>query len=382
MTAPTMSIIPTEPLFLGERFVRLLFYIAPRNPGDPQYIVGTITLMPGEENIVLDAIKGDKGDKGDPSPFWRPEWNSTITDPADLPGGLTGTGPGALTPADAGRAWYISGYWHIWTGEDWRVLLGSIIGPPGPTPNISVLARGVEAPAGPITYPLNLNVSEGGDDLAPIFTVDVPLLQGQTGPPGPLLDSPDIYGFPLEGQQLVYSSTAGGPDTVGVKWADPSPNAPKMFSIPESAFGPAATLAQAINPLATLIVPAQEQAYYPVFDGHLRWKRSGLFNTAQVEVEIRALPQGSTNAPETGTLCARALYDPSTLDYETIAHFREHWSDSANPSRAVSPDTNEARIPAGQAMVYHVLLRRVAGSGSITWNPAGAHAGAKLYPVS
>lgn len=382
MTAPTSSIIPTEPLFLGERFVRLLFYIAPRNPGDPQYIVGTLTLMPGEENIVLDAIKGDKGDKGDPSPFWRPEWNSTITDPADLPGGTTGTGPGALTAADAGRAWYISGYWHIWTGEDWRVLLGSIIGPPGATPNISMLARGVAAPSGPITYPLALNVSEGGDDLNPIFTVDVPLLPGQTGPPGPVLDSPDIYGFPLEGQQLVYSETAGGPDTVGVRWADPSPNAPKMFSIPESAFGPGGTLGQAINTIATIIVPPQEQAYYPSPDGHLRWKRAGLFSTAQVEIEVRGLPQGSTDAPETGSLCGRALYDPSTLEHETIAHIREHWSDAGDPSRAVSPDTNTGRVPAGQAMTYYVLLRRIAGSGSINYATPGSHLAFKLYPVS
>lgn len=382
MTAPNTSIIPTEPLFIGERFVRMLFYIAPRNPGDPLYIVGTITLLPGEENIVLDAIKGEKGDKGDPSPFWRPEWNSTITHPSQLPGGATGTGPGALTSADAGRAWYIDGYWHIWTGLEWRILLGAIVGPPGATPNISVLARGVEAPSGPIVYPLQLNVAEGGDDLNPIFTVDVPLLQGQTGPPGPLLDSTDLWGFPNEGQIPVYSANAGGPGVGGAVWGDPSPNAPKMFSIPESAFGPGGTLGQAINLISTLIIPGQPQAYYPSPEGHLRWKRQGLFSSAQVEVEVRSLPQGSTNAPETGALCGRALYDPSTLEHETIAHIREHWSDEGDPARAVSPDTNTGRVPAGQAMVYHVLLRRIAGSGSIKYSTPGSHLSLKLYPIS
>ena len=83
------------------------------------------TLMPGEDNIVLDAIKGDKGDKGDPAPFWRPEWNSTVTTVGDLP---PASGPGALGPGDAGRAWYIDGYWHIWTGTGYRVILGAIGG--------------------------------------------------------------------------------------------------------------------------------------------------------------------------------------------------------------------------------------------------------------
>lgn len=96
MTAPTLGFMPTEPIFVGERFIRMLFYIAPRNPGDPQTIVGTFTLMPGEDNIVLDAIKGDKGDKGDPSPFWRPEWNSTVSRVEDLP---PASGPGRSGPA-------------------------------------------------------------------------------------------------------------------------------------------------------------------------------------------------------------------------------------------------------------------------------------------
>lgn len=381
MTAPTaMSIIPTEPLFLGERFVRLLFYIAPRNPGDPQYIVGTITLMPGEENIVLDAIKGDKGDKGDTAPFWRPEWNSTISDPADLPPAAPAAG--GLTAADAGRAWYIAGYWHIWTGEGWRVLLGAIPGPIGPTPNVTMHARGVAAPAGPIVYPLDLAVAEGGDDLNPIFTVDIPLIEGPVGPSTNILNAPDVFGFPLTGQTFTYDDNAGGVGVPGVKWGDPSPNAPKMFSIPESAFGPGATLTQAWNPVATLIVPGQPNAYYPSPDGQLRWKRSGLFNSAQVEVQVRSLPQGSTDGAETGGLCGRALYDPSVLDSETVAHIHEHWSDTGDPARSVSPDTNVGRVPAGQAMVYTVLIARVGGSGSIVYATPGSHLAFKLYPVS
>lgn len=373
MTA-AMSIIPTEPLFVGERFIRVLFYIAPRNPGDPQTIVGTLTLMPGEENIVLDAIKGDKGDKGDPAPFWRPEWNSTIT--------LVGDLPDDLDDADAGRAWYISGYWHLWTGEGWKVILGAIPGPPGPTPNVHVLARGVEKPAGAITYPLTLAVAESGTDAEPTFTIDFPLIPGPKGDNGYILEAEDLHGTPELGQTFTYDPNAGGEGVAGVVWGDASPWAAKLFSVPESAFGPAGTLGSAWNIVATLIIPGQLQPYYPSFDGHLRWSRSGLFNSAQVEVQVRSLPQGSSSAAETGALCARALYDPSTLDAETIAHIREHWSDAANPARAVSPDTSVARVPAGEARVYYVLIARVGGSGNIAYATPGSHLSCKLYPVS
>ncbi|MCG5431246.1 hypothetical protein LV457_02940 [Mycobacterium sp. MYCO198283] len=378
MTAPTLGMIPTEPLFVGERFVRLLFYIAPRNPGDPQTIVGTLTLMPGEDNIVLDAIKGDKGDKGDPAPFWRPEWNSTITLVADLP---PSSGPNALTSSDAGRAWYIDGYWHIWTGTGYRVLLGAIPGPPGPTPDLSITARGVQPPAGAISYPLALNVAESGTTLAPHFTVDVPLIPGPPGPSTSMLGAPDVYGPFQEGQGVAYSETAGGANKPGFKPAPASPVV-KKFSVPEASFGPAMTYTGTHNLIATLIVPGQDRAYTPEFDGHIRWKRGGFLNNAQVEVHVRYLPQGSSSAPETGQLCARALYDPSTLDAETIAHVREHWSDTSDPSRAVAPDSAVGRIAAGQAMVYYVLLVRVGGNGSIVYSNVGSHLTAKLFAVS
>jgi hypothetical protein len=379
VTAPTLGFMPTEPLFVGERFLRVLFYIAPRNPGDPQTIIGTFTLMPGEDNIVLDAIKGDKGDQGDPAPFWRPEWNSTVTLVGDLP---PSTGPGRLTAADAGRAWYIDGYWHIWTGTGYRTILGAIPGPPGPTPDISITARGVEPPAGVISYPITLNVTPSGTTLAPHFAVDVPILPGPPGPSTNMLGAPDVYGPFQEGQGVAYSATAGGPSKPGFRPADNSPWAAKMFSIPEYQFGPAGTFGGTNNLIGTIIIPGQDQAYYPSFDGHIRWKRSGLFNSAQVEVQVRALPQGSANAPETGTLCARALYDPSTLDAETIAHIREHWSDTSDTSRAVSPDSATGRVPAGQAMVYYVLLVKIGGTGSVVYATPGSHMAVKLYPVS
>jgi hypothetical protein len=240
----------------------------------------------------------------------------------------------------------------------------------------------VEPPAGVISYPITLNVTPSGTTLAPHFAVDVPILPGPPGPSTNMLGAPDVYGPFQEGQGVAYSATAGGPSKPGFRPADNSPWAAKMFSIPEYQFGPAGTFGGTNNLIGTIIIPGQDQAYYPSFDGHIRWKRSGLFNSAQVEVQVRALPQGSANAPETGTLCARALYDPSTLDAETIAHIREHWSDTSDTSRAVSPDSATGRVPAGQAMVYYVLLVKIGGTGSVVYATPGSHMAVKLYPVS
>lgn len=365
------SMIHTEPIFLGERVIRTLFYAAPRNPGDPMTIIGTFTLMPGEDNIVLDAIKGDKGDRGDPAPFWRPQWNSTINLVGDLPDNL-----GA---ADAGKAWYISGYWHIWTGTSWKIILGAIPGPPGITPALHITARGVEPPPLPITYPLELNVTPGGTTEEPHFSVDVPLIPGPQGDNAKILEALDFVGPIEDGQSLVYDSTLRA-GAGGVRGGSPL-GTPVKVSVPESAFI-GGTYGQAWNIVATLIVPGQPLPYYPEVDGHLRWKRTGLFNSAQIEVQVRALPQGSSSAPETGTLCGRALYDPSTLDSETIAHIREHWSDTGYPARAIGPDSGEGRIPANTAMVYYVLLYRIGGSGSVAFATPGAHLAMTLQPVA
>ncbi|WP_100454698.1 hypothetical protein [Mycobacteroides abscessus] len=367
----TSALIPTEPIFLGERVIRTLFYAVPRNPGDPQTIIGTFTLMPGEDNIVLDAIKGEKGDRGDMSPFWRPQWGSTINLPVDL--------PDDLGDADAGMAWYIAGYWHVWDGNGWRIILGAIPGPPGPTPNLHMTARGVAPPSGGITYPLNLNVTPGGTTLEPTFAIDIPLIPGPKGDNAKILEADDFVGPIEDGQSLIYDSTLAG-GAGGIRGGSPVGTVKKL-SIPEQSFT-GGTYGSTWNIVATLIVPGQPLPYYPEFDGHLRWKRSGLFNNAQIEVQVRALPQGSTSAPETGTLCARALYDPSTLDAETIAHVREQWSDTGYPARAIGPDSGEGRIPANTSMVYYVLLYRIGGSGSVVFSTPGAHMSLSMFPVS
>ncbi|ORA55167.1 hypothetical protein BST24_26315, partial [Mycobacteroides franklinii] len=251
--------------------------------------------------------------------------------------------------------------------------------PPGPTPNLHMTARGVAPPSGGITYPLNLNVTPGGSTLEPTFAIDIPLIPGPKGDNARILEAEDFVGPIEDGQSLIYDSTLAS-GAGGIRGGSPVGTVKKL-SIPENSFT-GGTYGSTWNIVATLIVPGQPLAYYPEFDGHLRWKRSGLFNSAQIEVQVRALPQGSTSAPETGTLCGRALYDPSTLDAETIAHVREQWSDTGYPARAIGPDSGEGRIPANTSMVYYVLLYRIGGSGSVVFSTPGAHMSMKLFPVS
>ncbi|WP_431231537.1 hypothetical protein ACQ856_18415 [Mycolicibacterium psychrotolerans] len=369
--------IPTEPLFIGSRYVQIKFYAAPRNPGDPATIVGTLTLMPDENVLVLDALKGDKGDKGEPAPFWRPEWDSTITNPADLQ-------ELQLGDDDAGRAWYISGYWHVWTGDDWMPFLGAIPGPPGVTPVITMAAKGIPVPtSGPYGV---LTVNPSGTPEEPHYEIEVPLIPGPQGDNARIGEALDLYGVFHEGQAIVWSAeashTEGGLPLAGFMPGDPSPNAVDYLTFPEYVWGTGGTFSSARTVIMNSLVPAHTKAHYLKVNGHAKWWRSGLFNTAQVEIEVRWLPNGSTNAPETGELVGRGLYDPSTLDAATVIQINDAYSNTDDPSAAVGPDSSVGRIPAGQDIRLIVILRRTGGSGNYSCSTVGAHLSLLRIPVS
>lgn len=365
MTGPSIA---TEPIPIGGRYCYIKFYAAPRNPGDPSTIVGTLTLMPDEAVLVLDALIGPKGDKGESAPFWDPQWQSTITNPADLPQ------PSALTDADAGKAWYIGGYWHIWDGDNYQTLLGAIPGPPGPMPRITATAEGVPANATPYG---SILVEYGGTDAEPHLHFKVPLIVGPKGDNSRISESLDFSGEPEDGQTILWNATTQ-------RWepGDASQQIVQWMTVPEGVFGPGGSFSAARTVVAAVMVPQKPWAHYAKIGGHLRWKRSGLFNSAQVSVEVRGLETGATGAPETGALFAKALYDPSTLDAETIAHIRAHLSDASDPSRAAAPDSAVGRISKGKAMTYYIILTRTGGFGNYVYSTTESHADIMLMPVS
>lgn len=366
--------ISTEPLYLGARYVQIKFFAAPRNPGDPSTIVGTLTLMPDENVLVLDALKGDKGDPGDPSPFWRPEWASTITSPGDLAALDLGTG-------DAGRAWYISGYWHVWTGDEFKVFLGAIPGPPGVTPVISITAQQIEAD--PDTGPyVEVGVVPTGSPEFPHYELSIPGIPGPAGTNATILEAADFFGDgPLEGDALLYSENAGGDGIPGFYPGAVSPYLMTWITFPEASFGPAGTFAAGRTVVLSGQIPAQPNAYYPIVDGQLVWGRDGAFNSAEIEIEVRWLEDPTTDAPETGELIGRALYNPSTLDTATVAHIHAQHSNAAFPSRAVSPDTSVGRVPADTAIRISVIIYRGGGSGNYTYWVDGSYLSVEMHQV-
>lgn len=356
--------MPTEPLYIGGKHVFVKFFGMPRNPDDPQTVAGTFTVTPDESLLVLDALIGPQGIPGQPAPIIRPEWGSTITDPADL--------PEDLEESDEGRAWYIDGYWHIWTGDGWRVILGSLVGPPGPTPNLTITAEQIEMPdSGPYG---EIQVQESGTDTNPNYRLLIPGIPGPKGDNSRITECEDVIGTPLDGQTLVWSD-----DEDAMTWGDFTPYAAKLTSIPEYAFVPG-TFTATKQVIATQEFGPNDVAWYPDVEGHLRWNR-GLLSSAQVEVEVR-IENSGVGSPDTAALCGRALFDPNTLDKVNIAHVRPHFSDASDPSRSVSPESSVGRIPAGQATTMYVILRRVGGLGAYVFAQSGAHLLVRQQPVS
>lgn len=356
--------LPTEPLFIGGRHCFVKFFGMPRNPGDPSMVAGTFTITPDEAVLSLDVLVGPQGPSGQPSPIIRPEWASSITDADDL--------PDDLVESDEGRGWYIAGQWHIWTGDGWRVITGSLTGPPGPTPDITITAEQIEAPEeGPYG---EVEVIETGTDTLPNFHLKIPGIVGPQGDNSRISESEDVSGVPLDGQVLVWNEDEDA-------WipGDFTPYAAKLISIPESSFT-AGTYSATRQVIATQTLDAQPVAWYPDVEGHLRWTR-GLLANCQVEVEVR-IENSGVGSPDTAALVGKALFDPSTLDTTTIAHIRSHYSDSTDPSRAVNPESSVGRISSGQATTLYVILHKAGGSGNYTFAQSGAHLLIRLQPVS
>lgn len=368
----TTDILPTSPVWIGDRRVNIRFYAAVRKPGDPQTIFGTMTIEDTDGVLTLDALKGDQGVPGIPSPIIRPVWGHGYANAAALY-----AGEDDLVTADAGMAWYIGGYWYIWTGTQFRQEQGSLEGPPGPTPKLTMTAEVVEpavgGPYGPIT------VEKTGTDLEPHLHLKVP------GIPGPKGDNSTIAG------SLDYDNTVSPLDGQGVIWdetkqkfvpGDLSPYAAQFWTIPQGSFanGNFNTGEQIITQLT---IDAQPVAWWPDVSGHVRWRRNGILSSAAVQIEVRIEQlTGAPSVPGTAPIVALGPYDPSTLDTTTVTHISPHFSSEAEPNRAASPTSSVGRIPANQQVTVWVIARRVGGTGGFTIDAAWSQLAIRAYPVS
>ncbi|AXH50484.1 minor tail protein [Gordonia phage Ruthy] len=366
-----MTVLPDEPVHIGDRTVRLRFYAIPRKPGDPQTVVGTLTLEDSEGVLTLDALQGDKGDKGTPSPIIRPQWAHGYSTSSALY-----AGENTLGAPDAGRAWYIGGFWYVWTGTAWRQEQGSLPGPPGPTPDVSMTAELVEpAESGPYG---EVEIEVSGPDSSPHFHLKIPGIEGPQGDNSTIIGASDYdnTSAPLDGQGIVWDSAASK-----FKPGDLSPYAATMYTIPQNAFaGGSYSAGEQI--IAQLVIPAAPVAWYPDVMGHVRWRRSAI-GSAQVQIEVRIeAVTGSPSVPGSAPIVGLGPYDPSTLDTTTVSHIAPHFSSDADPGRAVSPTSEVGRIPANQAVTVWVIARRTGGSGSYTIDASWSQLAIRCYPVS
>lgn len=365
--------VPAEPVYIGGRSVYLKFFAMPRNAGDPRRVEGTFTLVGSDGVLTLDALVGPQGIPGEPSPIIRPEWGSPITAVEDLP-------PLAiLDESDDARAWYIDGEWHVYAHRagEYVVVQGSIPGPPGVTPNISVTAESVEVDTGTFSYG-PIDVVESGPSTAPNFHIRIPALPGPEGPASAIELASDYDDTtPSEpGDFLVKLDND--------KWGPGSPQLvlPRKYTIPHNTFieheGSEGRFL-----IASLNIPPHNSDWYPDVVGHVRLARAGLFSAAQCEIECRIGPTATAGTGETSPLCAKGPYDPAgaLFDAATITHILPHFSDTADPDRSITPDSSAGRCLADVGYTLFVFVHKVGGTGSWEFTKTDAQIRLDVCPV-
>jgi hypothetical protein len=347
--------VPAEPILIGGHSVYLKFFAMPRQQGDPRRIEGTFTLMGTEGVLTLDALVGPQGNPGQPSPIIRPQWGAPVNAIGDLPA------LSSLDEYDDGRAWYIDGEWHVFSYDagEYVVIQGSIPGPPGVTPDISVSAEVIVADD-PFVYG-DIEVIETGTSTSPNFHLRIPGIVGPEGPAGAIELASDYDDtVPSEAGDFLVKLDND-------KWGPGSPTllVPRKYSIPHNAFVEH-TGSEGRFLIASINIDPQPTDWYPSVFGHVRLARYGLFTSAQCEVEVRIGPTSTAGTGETSPLCALAPYDPAGALFDSIQlrYIQPHFSDTGSPDRAISPDSAEGKCEAATAYTVFVFVHKVGGTGA------------------
>ena len=364
--------VPAEPVYLGSHAILAKFYGMPRHADDPRRIEGTFTMVGPEAVVTLDAMTGPQGIPGEPSPIIRPEWGSSVTDPGDLPD------TDIMDESDDGRAWYIGGAWHVYSDfdGDFHVIQGSIPGPTGITPDVGFSAEIVEA-EDPFVYG-PIEVVESGPSTAPHFHALIPGIPGPEGPASAIEFASDyddsVSAEP--GDFLIF----GDED----KWKPGTPVlfVPRKYTIPHNSFvdydGGGTGL------IATLNIPAMPFDWYPDVLGHMQITR-GLLSSSSPYIDVRIGITGASTG-ESEPVCGLAPYDPSwaLIDATAIAVVLPHFSSTADPSRAIAPDSSEGRCFAGDPMTVYVFIRNGGGGigfGGYNFRKSGAQLRVDVVPA-
>lgn len=356
------------PKFGGQFPAIVRWWLVHRNPGEPQIIEGTTTINGDVVDILTEGLRGEKGNPGQPAHIIRRDFS--LADPEDLPDTDT------LDESDYGRAWYIDGMWHVFDHGEWFLVQGSIEGPVGATPDLTVTAEGVEA-EDPVTYG-PLDVEQTGPDHAPHVHIKIPMIPGPEGPAASIGSASDFDDTDAEVGQVVGVTSITPSPQYGL--ITPTFYVPRLYTIPHNAFIDH-TGSETRFLIASRNIPAQDSDWYPEVLGHVRIARSVL-SGVQVEIEVRVGITG-VGTGETAPLCALGPYDPQValLDSASIVHVLPHFSDTINPDRALEPDTEAGRVAAGDAVTFYVFVHKIGGFGSYQFTKDTAQMLIRANPV-
>lgn len=252
---------------------------------------------------------------------------------------------------------------YIWFGDHYKILMMGSEGPPGPVPKIT---WGVELVDPDSEEPSS--VLQTGSAYNPSVLLKLKAPRGPRGYNATIRDSTDYDDSeePSTGQVLMWDGANWKPSDVGAI-------IPRPFTVPETAFSNYEGLSTRA-PIGSFAVPALAFPWKPLVWGKI--KAYGLELDSDpliIGCEVRL------GHPTTGQLVARGF--GNTANWANIS---PHTSTASDPTAAMTPDNDLAKVPAnhtGTAGTLYINLYNDGLTGVYLFNKAGAQLMVMAVPV-
>lgn len=294
--------------------------------------------------------KGDPGPQGEPAWPWK--WQGDVADEV----ALEALRDALLGPEQKGYAYRVvsSNTVMYWDGETWYPFLNAFgaEGPQGAPNELSVgtVSTGVEGS--------NVQVTITGTPPNQVLNVTIPRggkgAKGDPGGPGPISQAADVDVSTPPQQDYVLAW-----DEADQKWRPmPYPGWRGPWGISGGSISSGSNVAQQVNVLGSITIPAQPVAWRPFVQGQISCQiHVSQLNQARGDVIARI---GST----TGQVVGVGPGFPSA----------DHFFARLVPSflSAVTPDSTVGVIPAGQTATIYFTLERSGGAYNMSWTNSGA----------
>ena len=355
MTSPS----PGDTPYLGSVLARLHFWGIVSDLDVPGGVQGTFELADGDAAVTLDALVGPRGPAGENAPIVKMQYQSTISDPADLPDNLTNDN------IDIGKAWWIGNIVYLWNGTGYTQKQMGTQGPPGPLPNITPTVQLLD-PDDPL---LTSEIEVTGTSANPTWLHKLKCPRGPKGDNSRIRESHDYdnTNAPGVGQVITWNGTKYAP-------GDANQLAARFFTVPEANFTNFTGLATR-HTIGTFEIPPLPFDYIPVVFGHV--KATG------VELDSDPFVIGSevrVGHGTTGHLVGRGFGNISS--WTTVI---PHASTPGSPNTAITPDGSHGVISgysSGTNSTLYFNLFNDGLAGFYQFNKANAQMSVMCIPVS